>query len=85
MNIHALENKIELIQWFSAIDYSTIIDKLMQFKNETTKDQWNEISAEEKQSIENGINDAENGSLLSHLKSREIYDGNSISLISYEF
>ena len=43
-----------------------MIDKIMELKQEETKDWWNEISDEEKESIEKGLSDAESGKLTPH-------------------
>ncbi|MDT3738809.1 MAG: hypothetical protein RO257_04835 [Candidatus Kapabacteria bacterium] len=74
MNIQALDNKIELIQWLSSIEDSIIIEKLMKFRKEESSDWWNEISVEEKESIEKGIRDADNGKLKPHSTARKIYE-----------
>jgi hypothetical protein len=45
----SLENKkIELIQWLSTLNDTSLIDKLMKLREEEKKDWWNEISASEK-------------------------------------
>ena len=57
----SLENKkIELIQWLSTLNDTSLIDKLMKLREKEKNDWWNEISAREKESIEKGIQDAEN-------------------------
>lgn len=38
------------------------------------KDWWNEISLSEKESIEKGIQDADNGKLTSHSYIKELYE-----------
>lgn len=48
MKSHILNEKLELIQWLSTLEDTSIIKKLMQFKKEETKDWWNSISEEEK-------------------------------------
>ncbi|QAA80350.1 hypothetical protein EI546_00745 [Aequorivita sp. H23M31] len=71
----SLENKkIELIQWLSTLNDKTLIDKLMKLREKEKTDWWNEISAKEKESIEKGIQDADNGKLTSHSKVKEIYE-----------
>ena len=76
MNIDAkiLDQKIELIQWLSSLDDKTIIDKLVQFRKNETKDWWNTISNEEKISIEKGIEDADNKKLNDHSSVRKLYE-----------
>lgn len=76
MNIDAkiLDQKIELIQWLSSLDDKTIIDKLVQFRKNETKDWWNTISNEEKISIEKGLEDADNKKLNDHSSVRKLYE-----------
>ena len=69
-----LDQKIELIQWLSSLDDKTILDKLVQFKKSETKDWWNTIFNEEKNSIEKGIEDADNKKLNDHSSVRKLYE-----------
>ncbi len=71
----SLENKkIELIQWLSTLNDKSLIDELMKLREKERSDWWNEISVEEKKSIEKGILDADNGKLTSHSKVKDIYE-----------
>lgn len=71
----SLENKkIELIQWLSTLNDISLIDKLMKLRDKEKTDWWNEISASEKESIEKGILDADNGKLTSHSNVKGIYE-----------
>tara|TARA_B100001146_G_scaffold181509_1_gene163750 strand:+ start:1836 stop:2180 length:345 start_codon:yes stop_codon:yes gene_type:complete len=71
----SLENKkIELIQWLSTLNDTSLIDKLMKLREKEKNDWWNEISENEKISIEKGIQDADNGKLTSHSNVKEIYE-----------
>lgn len=71
----SIENKkIELIQWLSTLDDQSLIDKLMKLREEEKHDWWQEISKEEKESIEKGIIDADRGNLSSHSEVKEIYE-----------
>lgn len=70
-----LENKkIELIQWLSTINDKSLIEKLLKLREKEKTDWWNEISATEKQSIEKGIQDADNEKLTSHSNVKGIYE-----------
>ena len=69
-----LDQKIELIQWLSSLDDKTILDKLVQFRKNETKDWWNTISNEEKISVEKGIEDADNKKLNDHSSVRKLYE-----------
>ncbi len=71
----SLENKkIELIQWLSTLNDKSLIDELMKLREKERSDWWNEISVEEKKSIEKGILDADNGKLTSYSKVKDIYE-----------
>jgi hypothetical protein len=74
MNAQTLNKKIELIQWISTLEDNSIIDKLQNFRKEETKDWWDTISNEEKESIDKGISEAKEGKLKSHSTVREIYE-----------
>jgi len=69
-----LSKKMELIQWLSTIEDSSIIEKIMDLRKKESKDWWNSISESEKESIENGLKDAKAGKLNSHSKARELYE-----------
>lgn len=74
VNINLLNTKLELIQWLSTIEDSSIIEKIMDLRKKESIDWWNLISENEKQSIELGINNAESGKLNSHSKARKLYE-----------
>jgi len=74
MDTQILYKKLELIQWLSALEDQEVIEKLSNFRKEETKDWWDSISAEEKNAIEKGINDADEKKLKSHSEARKIYD-----------
>ncbi len=74
LNTTILTQKMELIQWLSTIEDSSIIDKIMDLRKKESKDWWNSISESEKESIELGLKDAEDGKLNPHSKAREIYE-----------
>ncbi len=70
----ALDTKIELIQWVSTIEDPEILEKLVKFKQQESKDWWDSISSEEQKSIEKGISDAESGKLNPHSTARKLYE-----------
>ncbi len=73
-NLNILNQKLELIQWLSTIEDTSLIEKIMDLRERESKDWWNSISENEKESIELGLKDAESGKLNAHLKAREIYE-----------
>ena len=74
MDIQVLDKKIELIQWLSALEDKTIIEKLVKFRQQETKDWWDTISINEQQSIDKGIAEADNGNLKPHSIARKLYE-----------
>lgn len=74
VNLNILNQKLELIQWLSTIEDSSIIEKIMDLRKKESKDWWNSISEREKETIELGLKDAESGKLNPHSKARELYE-----------
>ncbi|MBK7503631.1 MAG: hypothetical protein IPI52_00465 [Bacteroidetes bacterium] len=74
MNLNILNQKLELIQWLSTIEDSSIIEKIMDLRKKESKDWWNSISENEKEFIELGLKDAESGKLNPHSKARKLYE-----------
>lgn len=74
MNSQILNEKLELIQWLSTLEDTSIIKKLTQFRKEETKDWWNSISEEEKKSIEKGIAEADENDVKPHSEVRKLYE-----------
>lgn len=66
--------KLELIQWLSTIDDPIIIEKILAIRNNEKEDWWDNLSALEKESINEGIEDADAGNLKNHDQARKIYD-----------
>jgi predicted transcriptional regulator len=66
--------KIELIQWLSAIEDMSILDKIAGLiAHEQKSDWWGNTPEAAKNSIDKGIADAEKGNLHPHSKARDIY------------
>ena len=59
IELNLQNKKLELIQWLSI---------------EENKDWWNSIAESEKEAIETGIQDANDGKLNPHSKARKIYE-----------
>ena len=74
MDTQISNKKIELIQWLSTLEDQSIIEKLLQFKKEESKDWWNSISDEEKSSIEKGIVEANDDNVKPHTIAQKIYE-----------
>jgi hypothetical protein len=74
MEISIENQKIELIQWLTTLKDKTIIQKLVDLRNNQTKDWWSEISSAEKEAIRKGIADAELNKLKPQSEARKIYE-----------
>lgn len=74
LELNIQNKKLELIQWLSTIEDSSIIEKIMELRNQESIDWWNSISENEKQSIEKGLEDAEAGKLNPHTDARKLYE-----------
>jgi predicted transcriptional regulator len=70
MDIQA--EKIQLIEWLAALNKPSVIKKLVALKEKET-DWWDEISADEKSEIEEGLAQADKGQLVPHNKVMERY------------
>ena len=66
--------KIELIQWLTTLDDSSLIQKILDLRKSQTNDWWSKISEAEKESIEKGISDADKSKLNSHSEARKVYE-----------
>ena len=74
MEVNIQNVKIDLIQWLTTLEDSSIIQKIMELRNNEKEDWWTQISDAEKESIELGISDANNGNLKPHSEARKIYE-----------
>ncbi|MEL1255542.1 hypothetical protein AAEO57_17250 [Flavobacterium sp. DGU38] len=74
LELNIQNKKLELIQWLSTLEDSTIIEKIIALRNNESKDWWDSISETEKESIEKGLNDANSGKLNSHSSARKLYE-----------
>ncbi len=73
-DLHIQTKKIELIQWLSAIEDVSILNKIADLiAREQKSDWWAETSEAAKNSIEKGIADADKGRLHAHSKARDLY------------
>jgi len=74
MEISIQNQKMKLIQWLTTLNEESIVQKLIDLRNNQLKDWWNELSNIEIESIEKGIKDADNGNLVSHYEARKTYE-----------
>jgi predicted transcriptional regulator len=74
IKLDLLNKKLELIQWLSTVEDSTILEEIMDLRKRQNKDWWNSISENEKEGIEKGLKDAESGKLNPHSSARKLYE-----------
>jgi predicted transcriptional regulator len=67
--------KLDLIEWISKLNDTSVIEKLRAIKANYTKseDWYADLNSEELASIEQGLKDIEEGRLKSHDSAREIF------------
>ena len=66
--------KLVLIEWISRINDFAVIDKLIELKEKEIDSDNFLISKNEQNSIDLGIEDANNGKLTAHSEVRKIYE-----------
>ncbi|HMS65805.1 MAG TPA: hypothetical protein PKD83_11200 [Ignavibacteria bacterium] len=73
MNIK--NDKQSLIEWISSLEDESIIETIKEFKESysSKKDWWDEISESEKNSIDRGLKDAEEGRVIPYEQVKEKY------------
>ncbi len=66
MDIHA--EKLKLIEWLLSLNDKGVIEKLNIFKDNfsTSQDWWETLAESQKESIEKGLKDIEEGRVTSH-------------------
>ncbi len=64
MDIQAEKNK--LIDWIASLSDLSVINQLKSVREETSKDWWDDLSKEEKEGIEQGLKDVEEGRVYPH-------------------
>lgn len=74
VELNIQNKKLELIQWLSTIEDSSIIEKIIELRKRESKDWWENLSDQEKRSIDEGLKDAEAGKLNPHSKARKLYE-----------
>ena len=66
--------KIELIHWLESLEDKSTIDKVLKFKRNQSSESINEISEEEKESINKGLKDVEEGKVMPHSDVKKRYE-----------
>jgi hypothetical protein len=67
--------KLELIQWLTKLDNKETIEylKIVKDSQSVNNDWWDDLSDAQKQGIERGLDDIENGRTISHDAVKEKY------------
>lgn len=73
-DVEMLDEKLALIQWISTVDDSSVIERIKKIREEESGDWWDSISDKEKESIEIGLIDADNGNVVQHSEARKLYE-----------
>ena len=68
--------KLELIEWLIRLNDNSLLDYLNSLKDseKSTTDWWEELSSEQKNSINRGIKDIDEGRIHSHESVMKKYD-----------
>ena len=66
--------KIELIQWLTTLNDQSTLQKIIELRDNSSNDWWDDISDTEKKSIEKGITDSENGKVVLNSEIRKKYE-----------
>ncbi len=72
MNVYA--EKIKLIEWITQITDTGVLDKLLEFQRKSQSDWWDSLSDLEKNEIELGLIDLEEGNTVDHTEARKLYE-----------
>ena len=73
MNIEA--TKLELMNLLLHTQKESVLEKIKYiFRQEASQDWWEELSKEEHQDIEQGLNEFENGQVKSHRDVMKLFD-----------
>ncbi|MBI1286334.1 MAG: hypothetical protein GC178_02040 [Flavobacteriales bacterium] len=70
MALNVQNTKIELIQWLTTIEDARLLKKLLDFRDATTY----ELSEAEKQAVDEGLEDLQNGDVIPHAEARKTYE-----------
>ena len=69
------QEKLEIIKWVTTLKDETSIERLKMLRENPNKtDWWNEISDEEKNAIDKGLEDIKAGRVKPHKEVKKIYE-----------
>jgi uncharacterized protein YaeQ len=64
MDIQA--EKLNLIKWLTEVQEPSVIERFIALKNDQQMDWWDQIDAEERSEIEEGLTQADKGEVFTH-------------------
>lgn len=74
-NLNIEKEKLEIIRWVTSLKDDSAIEQLNVLrKNPKKLDWWNEISDEEKNAIDKGLEDIKAGRVKPHKEARKLYE-----------
>ena len=65
-NMDIQAEKLQLIEWLARLNNTTTLKRFITLKKEQEKDWWDQLSADEKSEIEEGLAQADRGEVISH-------------------
>ena len=74
LSLKIQNQKMELIQWISTVEDSSVIEKIMALRKQENRDWYNSASKEEQTAIEIGLKEFEEGKTSPHSKARNLYE-----------
>ena len=74
MDSHLGKEKINLIQWVTTLEDPDIIQKLIELRQNESKEWWYEIAEAERKSINKGIAEADKEVLKPYSEARKTYE-----------
>ena len=74
MDNHLEKEKINLIQWVTTLEDPDMIHKLIELRQNESKDWWYEVTETERNSINKGIAEAYKEVLNPHSEAKTIYE-----------
>lgn len=73
--INIEKEKLDIIQWIVGLKDESFIERLMVLKDSSSNsDWWDEISEEEKASLERGLEDFSKGKVSPHSDAKRLYE-----------
>ncbi|HEU5290274.1 MAG TPA: hypothetical protein VFU05_06500 [Cyclobacteriaceae bacterium] len=65
-NMDIQAEKLQLIEWLARLNNTATLKRFITLKKEQEKDWWDQLSAEEKSQIEEGLAQADRGEVVPH-------------------